>query len=81
MTRNYDVFFVFGKAKKLHQIKFFVELGGCRVVSSWVSLVGPSESVYLAMDVFTTVRQFGFRIEVRTDYSQKMDRYAFLMIE
>jgi predicted metal-binding protein len=35
----------------------------------------------MAMDVFTTVRQFGFPIEVRTDYSQKMDRYAFLMIE
>lgn len=28
MTRNYDVFFVFGKAKKLHQINFFGELGG-----------------------------------------------------
>ena len=35
----------------------------------------------MAMDVFTTVRQFGFPIEVRTDYSQKMDRYAFLMVE
>ena len=35
----------------------------------------------MAVDVFTTVRQFGFSIEVRTDYSQKMDRYAFLMIE
>jgi predicted metal-binding protein len=35
----------------------------------------------MAIDVFTTVRQFGFPIEVRTDYSQKMDRYAFLMIE
>ena len=35
----------------------------------------------MAVDVFTTVRQFGFSIEVRTDYSQKMDRYAFLMID
>jgi hypothetical protein len=33
------------------------------------------------MDVFTTVRQFGFPINVRTDYAEKMDRYAFLMIE
>jgi hypothetical protein len=29
MTRNYDVFFVFGKEKKLHQIKFFWGVGGC----------------------------------------------------
>ena len=35
----------------------------------------------MAVDVFTTVRQFGFPIQVRTEYSQKMDRYAFLMIE
>ena len=35
----------------------------------------------MAVDVYSTVRQFGFPIEVRTDYSQKMDRYAFLMIE
>ena len=35
----------------------------------------------MAVDVYTTVRQFGFPIEVRTDYSEKMDRYAFLMVE
>ncbi|UCG14826.1 MAG: DUF2284 domain-containing protein [Deltaproteobacteria bacterium] len=35
----------------------------------------------MAVDVFTTVRQLGFPLEVRTDYSQKMDRYAFLMVE
>jgi predicted metal-binding protein len=34
----------------------------------------------MAVDVYTTVRQFGFPIEVRTDYSQEMNRYAFLMI-
>jgi predicted metal-binding protein len=34
----------------------------------------------LAVDVYATVRQFGFPIEVRTDYLQKMDRYAFLMV-
>jgi hypothetical protein len=27
MTRNYDGFFVFGKEKKLHQIKFFWGVG------------------------------------------------------
>ena len=35
----------------------------------------------MAVDVYTTVRQFGFPIEVCNDYSQKMDRYAFLMVE
>ena len=34
----------------------------------------------MAVDVYATVRQFGFQINVRTDYDQKMDRYAFLMI-
>jgi predicted metal-binding protein len=35
----------------------------------------------MAVDVYTTVRQFGFPINVRTDYDQKMDRYAFLMVQ
>jgi predicted metal-binding protein len=34
----------------------------------------------MAVDVYTTVRQFGFPIDVRTDYAQQMDRYSFLMI-
>ena len=34
----------------------------------------------MAVDVYTTVRRFGFEINVRTDYDQKMDRYAFLMV-
>ena len=35
----------------------------------------------MAVDVYSTVRQFGFEINVRTDYDQKMDRYAFLMVK
>ena len=35
----------------------------------------------MAVDVFSTVRQFDFPIEVLTDHAQKMNRYAFLMIE
>lgn len=35
----------------------------------------------MAVDVFSTVRQYGFSIEVRSEYSQAMDRYAFLLIE
>ena len=34
----------------------------------------------MAVDVYATVRQFGFPINVRTDYDQQMDRYAFLMV-
>jgi len=35
----------------------------------------------MAMDVYSTVRQFGFPINVKTDYQQTMDRYAFLMVQ
>ena len=34
----------------------------------------------MAVDVYGTVRQFGFPINVKTDYQQTMDRYAFLMV-
>ncbi len=34
----------------------------------------------MAVDVYSTVRQYGFPINVRTDYDQKMNRYAFLMV-
>jgi len=35
----------------------------------------------MAVDVFATVRQFSFPIQVLTDYSQAMNRYAFLLVE
>jgi predicted metal-binding protein len=35
----------------------------------------------MAMDVFSTVRQVGYPIDVLTDYDQAMNRYAFLLIE
>jgi predicted metal-binding protein len=35
----------------------------------------------MAIDVFATVRQVGYPIEVLSDYSQEMNRYAFLLIE
>ncbi len=35
----------------------------------------------MAMDVFTTVRKIGYPIYVLYDYSQEMNRYAFLFIE
>ena len=35
----------------------------------------------MCMDVYSTVRQFGYGINVRTDHDQPMDRYAFLMVK
>ncbi len=35
----------------------------------------------MAVDVYATVRQYGYPIEVLRDYSEQMNRYAFLMIE
>jgi predicted metal-binding protein len=35
----------------------------------------------MAVDVFSTVRQYGFPIQVLSDYTQTMNRYAFLLIE
>lgn len=35
----------------------------------------------LAVDVFATVRKLGYPIDVLGDYSQEMNRYAFLLVE
>jgi len=35
----------------------------------------------MAVDVFATVRQLGYPIEVLTDTTEQMNRYAFLMLE
>jgi predicted metal-binding protein len=35
----------------------------------------------MAIDVFSTVRQAGYPIEVLSDYTKEMNRYAFLLIE
>lgn len=35
----------------------------------------------MAVDVFATVQKLGYPIEVLSDYSQVMNRYAFLLIE
>lgn len=35
----------------------------------------------MAIDVFTTVRKIGYPIEVLKDYTEIMNRYAFLLVE
>jgi len=52
------------------------ERGQCKVPKS----ARPSPEA-MAMDVFSTVKQYAFPIEVCTDYAQEMNRHAFLMIK
>jgi predicted metal-binding protein len=35
----------------------------------------------MAMDVYATVRRFGYSIKVRSGVDQQMDRFAFLMVQ
>jgi predicted metal-binding protein len=53
---------------------------GARVECKKPELARPSPEA-MAVDVFSTVRQWGFPIEVLSDYAQEMNRYAFLLIE
>ena len=34
----------------------------------------------MAVDVYSTVRQFGYPIHVLSEYTQAMNRYAFLLV-
>ncbi|UCF93963.1 MAG: DUF2284 domain-containing protein [Desulfobacterales bacterium] len=56
------------------------DCGGTRAECRAPRVSRPSPEA-MAVDVFTTVRQAGFPIEVLADYSQKMNRYAFLMVQ
>ena len=49
---------------------------GCKFPE--LSRPGPES---MGIDVFTTVRKYGFPIKVLSDYTKKMNRYAFLLIE
>jgi predicted metal-binding protein len=58
---------------------FCKECTGTRETCDNPRMARPSPEA-MAVDVYSTVRQFGHEISVRTDYDQKMDRYAFLMV-
>ncbi len=58
---------------------FCKECSGSRETCELPRMARPAPEA-LAVDVYSTVRQFDFEINVRTDYDQKMDRYAFLLI-
>jgi len=58
---------------------FCMECSGKRETCEQPRMARPAPEA-MAVDVYSTVRQFGFEINVRTDNDQKMDRYAFLMV-
>jgi len=58
---------------------FCKECSGSRQTCNEPRMARPAPEA-MAVDVYSTVRRFGFPISVRTDYDQKMDRYAFLMV-
>jgi predicted metal-binding protein len=51
------------------------ERGKCKVPK----MARPSPES-MAVDVYSTVKKYGFPIEPLTDYAQAMNRYAFLMV-
>jgi predicted metal-binding protein len=59
---------------------FCKECSGSRETCKEPQMARPAPEA-MAVDVYSTVRQFNFPIDVRTAYDQKMDRYAFLMLQ
>jgi len=59
---------------------FCKDCTGTRETCQEPSMARPSPEG-MCMDVYATVRQFGYSINVRTAYDQQMDRYAFLMVQ
>lgn len=72
-----------------HQRAFLLFMDSCSICKKCAGVKGECKRPKLArpapeamaVDVFTTVRQYGYPIEVLEDYSEAMNRYAFLMIE
>jgi predicted metal-binding protein len=53
---------------------------GTRIDCNNLKSARPSPEA-MAVDVFSTVQKCGLPIEVLTDYTQAMDRYAFLLVD
>jgi predicted metal-binding protein len=62
------------------RMKYMYGCPGKRTEYKSAKLARPSPES-LAVDVYSTVRQCGFPIQVLTNYSQTMNRYAFLLLE
>ena len=55
------------------------ECAGNKAACKYPGIARPSPES-MAVDVYSTVRQFGFPIHVLSGYNQAMNRYAFLLI-
>jgi predicted metal-binding protein len=60
--------------------RFCAECTGVRETCLRPPLARPTPEA-MAVDVFSTVRQYGYPIEVLPDYRKAMNRYAFLLVE
>jgi predicted metal-binding protein len=72
-----------------HERAFMLLMGTCSLCKTCTgaredckhpSLARPTVDA-MAIDVYSTVRKYGFPIQVLTDYSQTTNRYAFLLVE
>ncbi len=59
---------------------FCQECSGNRETCQQPRMARPAPEA-MAIDVYKTVRQAGFSVNVLSDYNQKMDRFSFLMIQ
>ena len=72
-----------------HQKAFLLAMDSCSFCADCVGSRGECEHPRsarpspeaMAVDVFGTVRHYGYPIQVLSDYDQPMNRYAFLLVE
>ncbi len=76
--------FIAGKRKAfllfMDACRVCIECPGTRHKCENMEMARPTPES-LGVDVFDTVRKYGYPIEVLTDYDQEMNRYSFLLVE
>jgi predicted metal-binding protein len=75
LSGYYKAFLIF-----MDSCNFCESCPGVREKCNYPKLARPTPES-MAVDVFETVRKIGYPIEVLSDYSQQMNRYAFLLVE
>jgi Predicted metal-binding protein len=76
---------VFVKGYERAFLMFLHSCGACKECSPTregchLPRLGRPAPEAMAIDVFSTVRQYGFPIQVLAEYDQEMNRYAFLLL-
>jgi predicted metal-binding protein len=64
----------------MHYCNMCEECAGVREACKQPRMARPTPEA-MGVDVYTTARRYGYPIEVVRDYTDKMNRYAFLLIE